>query len=175
MDFRHQLVDQVPRLRRYARALMRCREQADDLVQDTLERALNKRALFQNGTDLRAWTFTLMHNVYVNTILKKSEKALHMGVDEKNEWFLDEMVTTSNPSRRLEIRDLERALMQIPDEQLQVVLLVGVEECSYAEIALALDIPIGTVMSRLSRGRERLRLLMSMNSPRKRSKQRMAQ
>lgn len=170
MDVCEQLVDQVPRLRRYARALMRDPEQADDLVQDTIVRALSRTELFRNGTDLRAWLFSIMHNTYVNTVRKASAQATHVDYDDEGAGHGDEMAFTPNPARLIEMRELDYALQQLPVEQREVVLLVGLEEMSYADVASTLDIPIGTVMSRLSRGRERLRSLMSGSVPAKKLK-----
>src|ERR1700754_3359592 len=84
MDIRNELMDHVPRLRRYARALISNRELADDLVQDTLERALTRTKMFQAGTDLRAWLFTIMHNVFINQVRKSSARAVHVSVDEES-------------------------------------------------------------------------------------------
>lgn len=170
MEVSDQLADQVPRLRRYALALAHNREQADDLVQDTLVRALARIELFQKGTDLRAWLFSIMHNVYVNTVRRASARATHVNVDDEGVGHSAEMAFTPNPARLIEMRDLDHALQQLPVEQREVVLLVGLEEMSYADVAFALDIPIGTVMSRLSRGRERLRSLMSGSVPTKKLK-----
>ncbi len=145
----------IPRLRRYARALAGDQHAADDLVQDTLERAINKHHLWRPGSDLRAWLFAIMHNVFVNQL---RARAAHP------ESALDEDDLPAVPSaqgERLEIRDLEGALALLPAEQREIVLLVGLEQLSYAEAAKALDIPIGTVMSRLFRGRERLRALLT--------------
>jgi len=148
-----QIVALIPRLRRYARALVSERSRADDLVQDTLERAWAKMHLFRTGTDLRAWLFTVMHNVYVNQVRAARETV------EFDESAI-EAVSRDPQGERLEVRDLERALLQLPAEQRQVLLLVALEDMSYDETAKALGIPIGTVMSRLSRARERLRALM---------------
>lgn len=146
----------VPRLRRYARALTGSREAADDLTQDTLERAWHKRALWRAGTDLRAWTFTIMHNVFVNGT--RRGRALAPLDDTPLE------DTRAAPGASVEtgvvLRELARALALLPDEQREVLLLVGLEQFSYAEAAEVLGVPIGTVMSRLSRARERLRLLL---------------
>jgi RNA polymerase sigma-70 factor (ECF subfamily) len=145
----------IPRLRRYARALAGDQHAADDLVQDTVERAINKRHLWRPGSDLRAWLFAIMHNVFVNQL---RARAAHP------EAVLDEDALPPVPSTQsvqLEIRDLETALAALPPEQREIVLLVGLEQLSYAEVAKALDIPIGTVMSRLFRGRERLRALIT--------------
>jgi RNA polymerase sigma-70 factor (ECF subfamily) len=164
MDVRDELLEHVPRLRRYARALINNRELADDLVQDTLERALGRTRLFQPGTDLRAWLFTMMHNVFVNQTRKASARAVHVAVDDDS-IVESELAVPSGQTHSLEMRDLDYALQRLPVEQREVVLLVGLEEMSYADVALALNIPIGTVMSRLSRGRERLRALMAGAQP----------
>ncbi|OGA18614.1 MAG: RNA polymerase subunit sigma-24 [Betaproteobacteria bacterium RIFCSPLOWO2_02_FULL_66_14] len=148
-----QVVTYIPRLRRYARALLGERAAADDLVQDTLERALNKFHLWKRGTDLRAWLFTVMHNVHVNQVRSRRE---HVGLDGD----ALELQTRATHDAGLETRDLERMLQRLPVEQREVLLLVVLEDLSYEEAATALGIPIGTVMSRLSRARVRLRALM---------------
>jgi len=153
------IAQQIPRLRRYARALTGDRSAADDLVQDTLERALSRYHLWRRGSDLRAWLFTIMHNIYVNQVRSRSRhqhEALETDPD-------GEALRGRDPDW-LELRDLASALARIPDEQRAVVLLVGLEQFTYDEAARVLEIPIGTVMSRLSRGRERLRTLMSGDS-----------
>jgi RNA polymerase sigma-70 factor, ECF subfamily len=164
MDLRNQLMEHAPRLRRYARALLNNRELADDLVQDTLERALSRIATFRSGSDLRAWLFAIMHNVFVNQVRRASARAQHVCVDS-NDIDEREFAVPSTSIQSLEVRDLDYALQRLPDDQREVVLLIGLEEMSYAEVAAALEIPIGTVMSRLSRGRERLRTLMSGAQP----------
>ena len=143
----------IPRLRRYARALTGDSHRADDLVQDTLERALAKFHLWRRGSDLRAWMFAIMHNVFVNQLKARRELAL----DEAAQAAL-ESAPRSDP---LELRDLDAALRCLPAEQREVLLLVGLEQLSYAEAGEALGVPMGTVMSRLSRGRERLRALLA--------------
>jgi RNA polymerase sigma-70 factor, ECF subfamily len=164
MDIRDELMDHIPRLRRYARALIRNQELADDLVQDTLERALGRTGLFEAGTDLRAWLFTIMHNVFANQTRKASARALHVSVDDEN-IAESEFAVPAVQTRSLEMRDLDYALQRLPQDQREVLLLVGLEEMSYADVASTLGIPIGTVMSRLSRGRERLRSLMAGVQP----------
>ena len=151
------IAEHIPRLRRYARALAGDSHRADDLVQDTLERALTKFHLWRHGSDLRAWMFSIMHNVFVNQLKARRELAL----DEATEAAL-ESAPQSDP---LQVRDLDAALRRLPAEQREVLLLVGLEQLSYAEAGQVLDLPIGTVMSRLSRGRERLRVLMSGANP----------
>jgi RNA polymerase sigma-70 factor (ECF subfamily) len=164
MGVRDELMEHVPRLRRYARALINNRDLADDLVQDTLERALRNTEKFQTGTDMRAWLFTIMHNVFANQARKGSARTVHVSVDDET-IPEREFAVQGTQSQSLEVRDLDFALQRLPVDQRQVVLLVGLEEMSYAEVALALEIPLGTVMSRLSRGRERLRALMAGAQP----------
>ena len=154
MDEAKRLVELIPRLRRYARALVGDRATADDLVQDTLERAWAKLHLYRRGTDLRAWLFTVMHNVHVNRI--RATRAV--------EPLEDDMPELAQPQREpdaLLVRDLDRAIARLPADQRAVLLLVTLEEMSYEEVARTLGIPIGTVMSRLSRAREKLRAMMT--------------
>ena len=153
MDEAHRIVELIPRLRRYARALVSDRARADDLVQGTLERAWNKFHLWRPGSDLRAWLFTVMHNVHVNQVRASRDHAV---LDDEG----PEMAVAAVQGASLEIRDLERALALLSPEQREVLLLIALEDMSYAEVAAMLDIPIGTVMSRLSRAREKLRALM---------------
>jgi len=153
------ILAELPRLRRYARALLGERSAADDLVQDTLERAWSRVAQWQTGSDLRAWLFSIMHNLRVDQLRRPKLPTYAMDEDDF------EVPTRPTQNDRLEVRDLESALSQVPEEQRVVLLLVALEEMSYAEIASTLEIPIGTVMSRLSRGRERLRLAMDGKHP----------
>ncbi|MDP2708420.1 MAG: RNA polymerase sigma factor [Burkholderiales bacterium] len=147
-------VPHIPRLRRYARALTGERARADDLVQDTLERALIKLHLWQPGSDLRAWLFTLMHNVFINQLRAQSGR---LTADDE----AAEVAVRPTQTDWLEVRDLQAALLRLPEEQRAVLLLVGLEQMTYEESAGVLGIPIGTVMSRLSRARERLRGLLA--------------
>lgn len=151
----HPFEEHIPRLRRYATALLRDRGRADDLVQDTLERALRKFSLFRRGSDLRAWLFAVMHNVYVNQIRAAAVRARAAG-DE-----VGDVPAYAAVEDTAAVRDLSNALERLPPEQRDVILLVGLEQFSYEETAKVLGVPVGTVMSRLSRGRERLRALMS--------------
>lgn len=155
-DLSERIEDHIPRLRRYARALTGDSARADDLVQDTLERAWSRFALWRRGSDLRAWLFTLMHNVFVNQIARAAARREDPLLDE------DPMISVEGAQERaLETRDLIASLALLPPEQREILLLVGLEDLRYEEVAQVLGIPIGTVMSRLARGRERLRLLMS--------------
>jgi RNA polymerase sigma-70 factor (ECF subfamily) len=145
------IVPFIPNLRRYARALIGDRDGADDLVQDTLERAVRKFHLWRPG-DLRAWLFSIMHNVFVNQ-LKARKVAYEVEID-------DSIAAPQSSVTTTDLMDLDRALMQLSPDQREVVLLVALEDMTYAEVSRALGIPIGTVMSRLSRAREKLRRLM---------------
>jgi RNA polymerase sigma-70 factor, ECF subfamily len=146
---------EIPRLRRYARALTRDAVTADDLVQDCLTRALGKLHLWQDGSDLRAWLFTILHNQYVNHVRRAVREGAAVGFNES------EPLLSRPPQqgKRLELRDLERAIAKLPEEQRSVVLLVGLEGMRYEEVAAVLGVPVGTIRSRLSRGREALRRL----------------
>jgi RNA polymerase sigma-70 factor, ECF subfamily len=146
---------EIPRLRRYARALTRDLVAADDLVQDCLTRALGKLHLWQQGTDLRAWLFTILHNQYVNHLRRTAREGAAVGLSEREPL----LARAPQQGRRLELRDLERAITKLPKVQRSVILLVGLEGMSYGEVAAVLDVPVGTVRSRLSRGREALRRL----------------
>jgi RNA polymerase sigma factor (sigma-70 family) len=154
-----QILEHIPRLRRYARALLGDRYAADDLVQDTLERAWNKFHLWRPGSDLRAWMFAIMHNVFVNQVRSKRNDM------EKTMEELPVVAVRATQSDSLEIADVERALRALPDEQREVLLLVAIEDMTYEQASRALDIPIGTVMSRLSRARERMRRLIAGAEP----------
>jgi RNA polymerase sigma-70 factor (ECF subfamily) len=147
------LIELIPRLRRYARALVGERATADDLVQDTLERAWSKLHLYRRGTDLRAWLFTVMHNVHVNRV--RASRPTEPLEDE-----MPELAQRATQGDSLLVRDLERGIAALPLAQREVLLLVALEDLSYDETARALGIPIGTVMSRLARAREKLRVLL---------------
>jgi RNA polymerase sigma-70 factor (ECF subfamily) len=153
MNEAQRLVELIPRLRRYARALVGDRAIADDLVQDTLERAWAKLHLYRRGTDLRAWLFTVMHNVHVNRV--RASRLTDPLEDE-----MPELAQRAPQGDALLVRDLDRGIARLPAEQRAVLLLVTLEEMSYDQVARTLGIPIGTVMSRLSRAREKLRAAM---------------
>ncbi len=148
------LIEHLPRLRRYARALTGDVARADDLVQDTLERALVKLDLWQPGSDLRAWLFTLMHNLFVNQIRvrRPQETAIDDAPDQP---------VSGGQLEALVARDIDAALGRLPEAQREVLLLVGLEQFGYTEAAQVLGVPVGTVMSRLARAREHMRQLLS--------------
>jgi RNA polymerase sigma-70 factor, ECF subfamily len=161
-DTYREIEAEIPRLRRYARALTRDVVAADDLVQDCLTRALGKLHLWQRGTDLRAWLFTILHNQYVNHVRRAVREGAAVGLSD------NEPLLTRAPQQgqRLELRDLDRAIAKLPEEQRSAILLVGLEGMRYEEVAAILDVPVGTIRSRLSRGREALRRLMGFEPAR---------
>lgn len=154
-----QLLTWLPRLRRYARALAGNRDDADDLVQDTLERAWSKSGLWDGVSDMRAWLFSIMHNLHVDGIRKPRVHTVDLDADTP------EIPVAATQGERIAVLDLQAALERLPLEQRQVILLVALEDMAYADVARTLGIPIGTVMSRLARGRERLRALMEGQAP----------
>src|ERR1700747_2228960 len=155
-EFGRLLEEEIPRLRRYAFALTRNMCRADDLVQDTLVRAIAKQRCWQWGTNLRAWLFILMHNQNVNGVRRSAREG--MAVEFDDTW--PSPTAATDPAAGLSLRDLDRALARIPQERRQVILLIGLGAVSYKETARILDVPSGTIRSRLSRGRESLRTLM---------------
>ena len=155
MSIRDAIVAEIPRLRRYARALTGDPGNADDLVQETLRRALEKYSLWQRERDLRPWLFSIMHNLHVDGRRRDHRVDFHDDDD------LPVPVQRACQADALALRDLERALALLPADQREVLLLVGLEELSYAEAARALGIPQGTVMSRLSRARTRLKAILA--------------
>ncbi len=142
----------IPRLTRYAVSLTHDRVDAEDLVQEALSRALAKIHLWRLGTDLRAWLFTIIHHQYVSEMRRAArERKLAPGNPDQS--------LEPDQVKRLEFRDLVRAFDALPSPQRSALLLVAVDEMRYDEAALALNLPLGTVRSRVSRGRNALRRL----------------
>lgn len=154
---RQALVAHIPGLRRYARALTADAWSADDLVQDTLERACSKWRLWLVGSDLRAWLFALMHNLHANHV-RRAMRDARVGPLVDVDGIADTLAAPrTSPDTAL---DLQRCLKRLPEDQRAVLLLVTLEDLSYIQVAHILKVPVGTVMSRLSRARSRLRELM---------------
>jgi RNA polymerase sigma-70 factor, ECF subfamily len=145
----------IPRLRRYARALVRDPVAADDLVQDCLARALGKIHQWHEGTDLRAWLFTILHNQHISLARRIERERDNIELQKSD----PDLALSPDQTAGLELRDLERAIAKLSEEQRAVILLTGLEGMGYDEIASVLNLPVGTVRSRLSRGRETLRVL----------------
>ena len=156
------VIEQIPHLRRYALALVGDRDRADDLVQDCLERAWGRLGLWRRDGNMRAWLFTIMHNLNANAVRKAKRRPRHEPIDDA----LPAPWVAPAQDDRMELNALSVALSALPDEQRAVVLLVGLEQLRYDEVAGILDLPIGTVMSRLHRGRERLRRMLAGDSAR---------
>jgi RNA polymerase sigma-70 factor (ECF subfamily) len=146
----------IPHLRRYARALTGEAARADDLVQDTLERAWIKFHLWKPTLELRPWLFTIMHNIYVNQIRAAARHDFPAGGAN------EELAQTvrANQSDMLEVGDIAACLARLPLDQREVLLLVSLEDMNYAQVARILSIPLGTVTSRLARARARLRVML---------------
>ncbi len=147
-----EIVACIPSLRRYARGLVSDRDRADDLVQDTLERAWSRFSMWQKRGEIRAWMFGIMHNHFVDRLRAQRSRPEDSAGDD-----VPEIPQRPRQSDALEVRDLDRLLQLMAPEHREVLLLVGVEELTYQEVAVAIGVPIGTVMSRLSRARARLR------------------
>jgi RNA polymerase sigma-70 factor (ECF subfamily) len=156
------LLAAIPRLRRYARVLTQDTTRADDLVQETLARGWEKRRLWAAGTDLRAWLFTIMHNVFVNQRATSVREAQNVSLDAEGESGAAWQVPVRAPQQaHVELIEVLRELSRLPPEQREVLVLAAIEEMRYEEIAAVLSIPVGTVMSRLSRAREKLRRVVN--------------
>jgi RNA polymerase sigma-70 factor (ECF subfamily) len=155
------LLAAIPRLRRYARVLTGDVGRADDLVQDTLARAWEKRRLWSVGSDLRAWLFTIMHNVFVNQRALARRDRMQVSLDDGEGSEAWQIPVRDGQYTRVELTELVQHVGRLPVDQREVLLLAAVEELKYEEIALTLEIPLGTVMSRLSRARAKLRLVFA--------------
>jgi len=156
VEFEAEIEANIPKLRRFARAMVRDRALADDLVQDCLMRALTRRHLFQPGTNLGAWLTTILRNGIINHI----RRGRTVSLEDEGGATLDLPAVGGNPTTALEMRDLSAALQALPDSWRELVLLVGLEGMSYEEAARVTGVNVGTVKSRLSRARGMLRALM---------------
>lgn len=153
VDFLDELEACVPALRRYARALTRNIDHADDLVQDCLERAISRRGLFRPSGHMRPWLFTILTNLHRNARRSEQRRGPHLDADS-----LPELGAPAPQHSHLALAELSRAIDGLPLEQKETLLLVTLEGMAYAEAASILDIPLGTLMSRLGRARANLRL-----------------
>jgi RNA polymerase sigma-70 factor, ECF subfamily len=148
----------IPRLTRYARVLTRDVTAAEDLVQECLTRALGKIHLWERGSDLPAWLFTILHHQHISLARRDTRRRAST---ELQVWDSD-FALSPNQTVRLELRDLERALAKLPEQQRSVILLVGLEGMGYEEAASLAKVPVGTVRSRVARGRESLRAMTEL-------------
>ncbi|WP_046862800.1 sigma-70 family RNA polymerase sigma factor [Microvirga massiliensis] len=151
----------IPALRRYARSLIHDTDAADDLVQDCLEHAIARWHLRRRDGNLRGWLFAILHNLFVSSLRQRSRRGGQVSLDVGQAM----PASGGGQEEQLAVRDLLTGLQLLPPDQRAVLLLVAVEEMTYAEAAQVLSVPIGTVMSRLSRGRESLRQYMETGQP----------
>ncbi|MGF1609911.1 MAG: sigma-70 family RNA polymerase sigma factor [Kiloniellales bacterium] len=156
-DLKDGVIDVIPSLRRYALSLTRDRDAADDLAQDALLRALERQSQFTPGTNLRAWLFAIMHNLFIDQMRRATPLKTSVPLDE----YRGSHVTAAAQEPWIELKELASALEGLPLEQRSTLLLVGLEGLSYEEAATVTGVAIGTVKSRLSRAREALRLQTS--------------
>jgi len=154
-DFAQELTLQIPRLRRYARALTHNVAWADDLVQDTLERALLRRWLFRVNSNLTAWLMTMLYRLYLNDAAR-----IHFSPSDADLERIEQIEATGSGDIALQL-DMQRALASLSVEHRAVIVLIGLEQLSYKEASEVLGVPVGTIMSRLARARDQLRMLLS--------------
>lgn len=156
---REELIALLPRLRRYARMLTGDRARADDLVQDAVERALERESTFRSGSELRPWLFSLMHNLFVDGVRRRDAVDWAADTEDMPE------ATAPRAADPAEMRDIRAALEKLPVDQREILLLVAVEGLRYREAAETLGLPIGTVMSRLARAREKMQEILGRAAP----------
>lgn len=156
--FERRLEMEIPALRRYARVLCRDRERAEDLLQDCLERAWSRRHLWR-PVSMRGWLFRMLRNLYLNDIRNQARQPAHVALDESHGSY------TADQSLRVEANQVLAAFERLPDTQREALLLIAIESLSYREAARILDVPEGTVVSRVSRARESLRLSSEREAP----------
>ena len=157
MDFRTQLTGELPHLRRFARALTGDAALADDLVQDCVERALNKSHLYDPTRPLRAWLYAVLRNLHVSGLRRDGRSTVVKTVDDLSD---GEGSVAPAQEERLSVTSIAEALDRLGPQHREVIVLVGLEEMSYHDVAIILGVPLGTVMSRLSRARQQLRNIL---------------
>ncbi len=157
-----QLIENIPQLRRYAWVLLGSRDQADDLVQDCLVRAIQRGHLFQPGTNLRAWLFSVMRNLLIDQKRRRASRPRLVSIDRQSPQISFQPTQTDT----IELKNLLLSIDALPDNQRMAVLMVGLEGYTYEEVSTFMKVPVGTVRSRLSRGRQTLRLAMQIDGRR---------
>jgi RNA polymerase sigma-70 factor (ECF subfamily) len=153
MDMNRAVEAEIPCLRRYAQKLVRDRALAEELVQEGVLRALSKQHLWREGTSLRAWLFTILHNEYVNEIRRTVREGTVVELSEVDE----QLANPPAQDKLLELRDVRRVLATLTDGQREAVIRIGIDGWNYERVAKAAGLPVGTIRSRLSRGRNRLK------------------
>jgi len=157
-SFHREIEALLPRLTRYARALTRDVVAADELVQDCLGHAVGKIHLWEKGTDLRAWLFTILHNRHISLVRREARERANLELQERR----PRPTLAPDQVTHMELRDLQRAFAKLPEEQRSAILLVGLEGMRYDEAASVVNVPVGTVRSRVARGRENLHVLTGL-------------
>lgn len=160
-DFLDEIADCIPGLRRYAHALTHDRDVADDLVQDCLERAIRKKGLWRPQGPLRPWLTRILLNIYRNNLRDRRRRPMAVPIED----VTGELSVPAAQGGRLALAEMARAMEQLSPEQREALLLVVVEGMSYSEAADVLDIPVGTLMSRLGRARASLSRLTQEDQP----------
>jgi RNA polymerase sigma-70 factor, ECF subfamily len=153
MDFRSQLIAELPYLRRFARGLCGDSSLADDLVQDCVERALSKSHLYDPSRPLRAWLYAILRNLFISGLRRNGRLQVSKTVDDLQG---GEDAVAPDQESGLSVGLIAQALDTLPPQQREIIVLVSLEEMSYREAAEIVGVPIGTVMSRLSRARSQL-------------------
>ena len=159
MDFRSRLTAEIPYLRRFARGLAGDAALADDLVQGCLERALAKEHLYDPARQLRAWLYAILRNIYISGLRRKGRAGVVKSVDDL---AAEEEAVAGEQEDHVAIRSISEALDRLPELHREVILLVALEDMSYREVAEIIGVPVGTVMSRLSRARSALRAMLDL-------------
>ncbi|WP_420468528.1 RNA polymerase sigma factor [Panacagrimonas sp.] len=160
-EFEWLLEQEIPHLRRYARALTHSVTEADDLVQDCLERALRKWFRWQMQGRLRSWLFRMLYRLHLNRLRTQRRQCIERSLDD----MATEPAQAAQQEQRAECLDILQVMRGIPEDQRQAILLVALEDMSYDEAAWVLAIPVGTLRSRISRGRSALRDLCGEATP----------
>lgn len=150
--FENLLVEQIPALRRYAWALSGDSNQVDDLVQECLTRAISRRKLWISQKGMRPWLFTILHNIFVNTLRRVGSSPVSSSLED----YENSAISASDADAMCVLSDFEQSLKQLPVDQREALLLVGMEQLSYKEASKVAGVPVGTIMSRLSRARQQL-------------------
>lgn len=152
---RSQLIELLPRLRRFARHLTRQPDDADDVVQIALERALSRCEQWDPGSRLDGWMFGIIRNAWIDEVRSRQRRGPHLDLDQ-----ISDTVAGNHDAMEIEVMSVQTAMAQLPEEQRTAVSLVLVEGLSYKEAAQVMEVPIGTLTSRLARGREALQTLL---------------
>lgn len=157
-DFSALLIPELPYLRRFARSLAGDAALADDLVQDTAARAIEKQHLYDPSRPLRSWLYAILRNLFINNVRKRSQFQVVKTVDE----LVDgEDAVAAEQEQGLSLKLITEAMARLPEQHREVIALVSLEEMSYRDVSEILGVPMGTVMSRLSRAREQLRIILA--------------